>query len=214
MRRIGIGVFSQLFGLITSNYYAAFDGVNDYMDGVNIPIVSSSFTIQFKVRRNRVNAFDWVIGMGTGGLTNQSLQIGWKDNNEFSLAFGTDNLIIPSTYSDTDWNEWVCTYDSLINTQRVYKNGIEVNSRVSLNDYIGTEQLFIGKGSLTGTTANIDIDYIKIWDVTASPLEVSLGLDLDLTNLLAEWNFSNNGNDDSGNLRHLAEYGGVIYTQK
>ena len=57
--------------------------------------------------------------------TDQGLHIGFRENNEFSFAFYSDDLNIPSgSYiNDTNWHHWLATYDADTKTQRVYQDG-------------------------------------------------------------------------------------------
>lgn len=104
------------------------------------------------------------------------------------------------------WNTAVFLYDLNTTTQKIYHNGV-LRAQSASSAYVGLHSWAIGRWrdqvrrQLLG-----DLAYIRIWDKALSETEITNNNDtrinVAVTNLIANYNFQNNSNDDSGNSYH------------
>lgn len=109
-------------------------------------IANKSFSIGFWAKRDfSTGKEEWLILHGNTA-TDQGLHIGFRENNEFSFAFYSDDLNIPSgSYiNDTNWHHWLATYDAVTKTQRVYQDGILRGTRTAYNHFNYTGVMYVG----------------------------------------------------------------------
>ncbi|MEM7127843.1 MAG: LamG-like jellyroll fold domain-containing protein [Chloroflexota bacterium] len=121
----------------------AFDG-DDYLTLDGIELDNRSFTIATWAKRDSTGNADFIIGQGEA-VDYQGLHMGFRSNNRFTCAFYADDVNSPTAYTDSNWNHWVCSYDAATKMQRIFRNGILVESREASDHYQGSGPLYIGK---------------------------------------------------------------------
>ncbi|HSH02561.1 MAG TPA: LamG-like jellyroll fold domain-containing protein, partial [Anaerolineae bacterium] len=161
----------------STNYYNSHsllfnDDDEVQINGINI--ANRSFTIAFWARRDNLNVSDFVMSQNTGFVTNGSLHIGFRPNNEFTCAFWANDLNIPST--DLGWHHWACTYDIATNVRTVYRDGVALASDNPPSPYIGTGLIRIGSAfgtELGDLYFDGGLDDFRIYDRALSPTELN-----------------------------------------
>jgi microcystin-dependent protein len=122
--------------------------------GINL--ANSSFTIQFWAKRAEAqdSKHRFVIGQEEQGAPNKSLHIGFRLYNpgqttpgKFTFAFYSNDLDTDIDYRDANWHHWACVYDYDKRSRTLYRDGRLVLEQNSVNPYIGTSQLLIGKAA-------------------------------------------------------------------
>ncbi|WP_433343361.1 LamG domain-containing protein [Micromonospora sp. CA-111912] len=177
-----------------------FNGGGDHLDcGTGIDLTSSSFTIEFWAKRLATGRSDFVVGLGTSNVnpTGQSLHIGFRDNNNFTMDFYNDALNISSSYSDLNWHHWACVYDreGSNRIQVIYRDGEEVGRRSATGHFAGTGKLLLGRiaSAHWDLKAYLQLDEVRVWGRARSAQEVKADKDRRLTgreaDLLGYWNF-------------------------
>ena len=148
-----------------------FDGVDDYVNaGTGVDLANRSFTVEAWVKRESNNTRDFILGLGTRGLGNLYLHIGWKGNSMVFAFYGNDLATSP-VYGDADWHHWAFTYDAATKARRIYRNGILVASDVASGDFRGTGDLRIGT-TVFGNPLHGRIDDLRIWNLPRTQVEV------------------------------------------
>jgi hypothetical protein len=152
-----------------------FDGNDDYVSvpsGINL--ANQSFTIEFWAKRNNSNAYNFIIGQGTGNM-NDGLHIGFRDNNNFTFAFyGNDLDVNVPAAVDGNYHHWSCVYVAGVSgTDRfIYLDGVLVGSDDANGDYTGTGELKIGSNPGGTQSFNGSLDEIRIWTTARTQAEV------------------------------------------
>jgi subtilisin-like proprotein convertase family protein len=123
---------------------AQFDGVNDRVQATPaFTLANSSFTVAFWAKRNSNGTFDSAFSSGSF-VAEQGLLIGFRDNNLFTCAFVSDDLVTAAAYTDTAWHHWACTYDVAMRQRTLYRDGAQVAQDTSIANYQGTGTWFVG----------------------------------------------------------------------
>ncbi|MGW1060671.1 LamG-like jellyroll fold domain-containing protein [Micromonospora rubida] len=173
-----------------------FNGSNDYLDcGTGIDLTRSSFTVEFWVRRLANGRPEIIVGLGTTATTDNSLHIGFRSSNAFTMAFWGDDLDVSSSYSDLNWHHWACVYDreGTNRNQIIYRDGVEVGRRVATGHFAGTGKLFISQSGDGSSRAYAQVDEVRVWGRVRTAEELRADKDRRLTGretgLLGYWNF-------------------------
>jgi subtilisin-like proprotein convertase family protein len=148
------------------------DNVRVRVINSNVPLANSSFTVAFWAKREADGA-DYVLSQGETS-DNQGLHIGFRDNDQFTCAFYSDDLNTSGTYADSDWHHWACTYDADTRTRIIYRDGTEVAQDTASANYQGSGPLQIGRGLWDGARAfEGRLDELVVWRdaLTASEIE-------------------------------------------
>ena len=119
-----------------------FDG-NDHLILDGIDLANRSFTIAAWAKRDTTGAHDFILGQGKR-TQSQGLHFGFRSNNTFTCAFWANDLTTTTTYTDTDWHHWICSYDAETNSRSIYRDGELVVSDIAVADYQGSGPLYIG----------------------------------------------------------------------
>ena len=91
-----------------------FDGIDDALDlGEHIDIDENNFTIEFWAQRSITNTAQMLLSQDPDE-TRRGLQIGFNEDNTFSFGYYGDLLTTPTSYSDTNWHHWACSYASVL----------------------------------------------------------------------------------------------------
>ncbi|MEV0609450.1 LamG domain-containing protein [Polymorphospora rubra] len=200
-----------------------FNGTGDHLDcGTGIDLTSTSFTVEFWAKRLATGRWDLIAGLGSSGVTDKSLHIGFRPNNAFTMAFYADDLDAPTSYSDQNWHHWACVYDreGTNRNQIIYRDGEEVARRPANGHFAGTGKLVLGHGPIGGEKAYVQLDEVRVWGRARTAQELKADKDRRLTGretgLLGYWNFpgrrttdlTGRGNDATigGNPRVVGSY--------
>ncbi len=143
----------------------AFDGVDDEVrvSGFSSPLTNRSFTVELWARRERSGTYEWLVNHGAD-QANQAIIIGFRDTNAFAFSFYNNDLDTPTTYTDTRWHHFACTFDHLTRTQRIYCDGALVASRVAPANFQGSGDLNIGR-KLDGSWGfKGQLADVRVWD--------------------------------------------------
>jgi len=193
------------------------DDENAYIE--NGPDLSpNSFSIEFWCRRETATSNDMVFGMGNNAASNEALHMGYLADETFRFTFYGNEMDYASAIGedDTDWHHWAGTYDATTNERKLYKDGTWVKTDSPTDDYLGNDQLFIGKYT-SGDWFDGDIDEVRVWGTVRSESQIEnnmfnmieFGSD-DHDDLLAYYKFDHSSSttlaDSSGNKYHATLY--------
>ena len=161
----------------TYNVYAqnldngiTFDGVNDEIQVNGIDLNGASFTIEFWSKRNTTGSNQYYASQGIT-TTNLGLHIGYRNTDEFTIAFWSNDLSTPP-YTDLNWHHWAVTYDAVTNARNIYRDGALIVSDVAATDYLGSGTFYLGNTAWSGGNANGNMDEFRIWDNARSITEI------------------------------------------
>jgi len=150
-----------------------FDGSDDYIDaGNSINLANQSFTLSTWAKRGGSGTIDHIIKLGDTYSTNNLLHFGFRNTNYFTCAFYANDLDSVSTYTDTDWHHWICTYDASTNARKLYRDGVLINSDTASADFQGTGSLYIGRYNTDYYVGQID--EVKIYNYALTANQVKL----------------------------------------
>ena len=137
-----------------------------------IDLANKSFSLSFWAKRDRENVQEWLVFQGKDAK-NQGLHIGFRQNNDFSFAFYSDDLDVAVTH-DQNWHHWVVTYDAATKTQQVFQDGNPRGSRTANNHLNSSGALLIGKRFESSPQPFIgNIDDLRIYNRVLSSEEIS-----------------------------------------
>lgn len=136
---VTFGVAGNLADLDTA---AQFNGSTGQTSAAGVSFANQSFTVEAWLRRNSIGTDDYAVGQGVSA-TRQGLHVGFRSSNVFTCAFYGDDLNTTS-YTDTGWHHWACTYDAATNARKIYRDGTLVASDTAVGDYAGTGALTLG----------------------------------------------------------------------
>lgn len=126
------------------------DGEDNYVRIENgLRLGNSSFTIEFKLRRNTLN--EEVVIFSKGNTTENQLEIGFNENNQFFVQYG-DQRITSTTQIDNvvNFNHYSVSYDADNNEIFAYQDDNYLIEQVALNDIISGEgSISLGKSNIT-----------------------------------------------------------------
>ncbi|MGG2459794.1 LamG-like jellyroll fold domain-containing protein [Streptomyces sp. RGM 3693] len=142
-------------------------------------LAGGDFTVEFWARRTATGGKQVLLAHGSeSGAPEETLHIGFRDDNVFTFAFHGDELDTEQPCTDTDWHHWTCVYTSATREQVVYRDGEEIGSRKASGGYTGTGPLLLGHA--LGCGARAELDEVRIWDRarTAEELKRDKGIRL------------------------------------
>ncbi|MBN2189140.1 MAG: DUF2341 domain-containing protein [Chitinispirillaceae bacterium] len=115
--------------------------------GINL--ANKSFTVMAWCKMDVAAPSTFYAIMGQGPANNdQALHVGYRyDQTRFTFAFFNDDLNQLNNYTGgTEWHLVAGTYNATSNTQILYMDGAQDNSRTANADYSGTGVFRIGNG--------------------------------------------------------------------
>ncbi|ANZ13606.1 hypothetical protein O1L44_31085 [Streptomyces noursei] len=126
-------------------------------------LAGRDFTVELWARRTATGGNQFLLAHGSeDGARDQSLHLGFRDNNCFTFSFCYDDLNTEQQYSDTDWHHWACVYEQATRRQVVYRDGEEVGSRTADGDYAGVGPLLLGRA--LDWSVRAELDEVRVWD--------------------------------------------------
>lgn len=139
----------------------------------------TSFSVSLWAKRDSSSVNGWLIGQGDSAVADQSLHIGFRNNNQIAHAFWGDDLQTNAATQVTDtvdWHHWVFTYDADINEQAIYVDGGGAGNvfyRISTGDFIGsgTNNFWVGQRR-DGQNFDGQIDDVQVYDGVLSGADV------------------------------------------
>jgi hypothetical protein len=205
----------------SANMALALDGSGKYVSVSNINIANQSFTIEFWAKRNASGA-DFLMGQGNNGSTNQSLHIGFRNNNTFTFAFYGNDIDVTSP-TDMNYHHYSCVYNAAQsgNDRFVYIDGVLAGSDDASADFQGTGEFRIGDHMFNSDYFNGNLDEVKIWNKALTQTEVQSGMTYCISGtengLIAYYNMNspagtlidNSGNGNTGilvNINPLSDF--------
>ena len=142
-----------------------------YGEVKGIDLKNKSFTIEFLAKGTKPNTYRGIVSQGNN---NNYLLIGFLDNNKFRFGFGTENLTSSNTYTKEDtWHHWACVYDKTTKKQILYRDGVQIKSRIASVPYNLDGTLYIGKLlTINGWNYTGLLDEIRVWTVARTAKEI------------------------------------------
>ena len=187
--------------------YLYLDGDGDYIAaGSSLDLNSVSFSVCAWVRRDSIGATHYIFGQGATGSANIALHIGFRDSNVFTFAFYGDDLNTPSSYTDTDWHHWACTYNASTNARLIYRDGSQVANDTATADFQGSGTVYIANAPYSSLLSlHGAIKDVLVYDDVLTSGEVSTiyGGGTVSSGLIRDWKINEgtgtSADDDSGN---------------
>lgn len=168
-----------------------------------------NFSMEVWAKRNSSNSGDWIFGQGVTGQ-NIGLHIGFRESNGFSFALYADDLEQGQPNASLSWQHLALTYDAGTQTQKMYIDGVLVNTRVSFGVYNGSGQFYIGRSAWSLSDAfDGSLDEVRLWNYVRSESEINdnriLALRGDEPGLLGLYHFD----EPSGSIVYDASPNGI-----
>jgi len=168
-----------------------------------------NFTMEVWAKRNSTYSGDWIFGQGVTGQ-DIGLHIGFRESNGFSFALYADDLEQGQPNSSTSWQHLALTYDAGTQSQKMYIDGVLVNSRVSFGVYNGYGDFYIGRSAWSLSDAFDGLlDEVRLWNYVRSESEINdnriLALRGDEPGLLGLYHFD----EPSGTVVYDASPNGI-----
>ncbi|MBK9092169.1 MAG: hypothetical protein IPM84_05225 [Anaerolineae bacterium] len=162
--------------LAFANPYAlALNGSSQYAAAAGtINLANQSFTVAVWAQRTRTGTQEFLLSQGTSGSANQTLQVGFRSNDNFTCAFWANDLDTTTATTDTNWHHYACTYDAASNSRKAYKDGALIGSDTASADFAGSGAVNIGR--LAPTANNYfagSVDETRIYGAALSATEVT-----------------------------------------
>ena len=153
----------------SGNYSLALDGTNQYAKvpySPSLNLNSSSFTAELWVKVNDDSSKDISISQGDGTDTGRTW-LGIDTDGEIFSWFGGTKLNSGYQITSDAWYHLALTYDYSNQTQKIFVDGVEKNSRTIAGEYADGDYLF-GVNNSLGNNFNGLIDEIRFSDTALS----------------------------------------------
>lgn len=126
------------------------DGVNNYVrieDGLRLG--NSSFTVEFKLKRNSIN--EEVVIFSKGYIPSDRLEIGFTAENKLFVQIGDQKIASSVSVTDVvNFNHYAITYNAENNELFAYVNSNYLLEQVELDELIsGDGPISLGKSNIT-----------------------------------------------------------------
>ena len=151
----------------------SFNGTGNAVTVQNAPnLANQSFSISFWAKLADVTATpdQWVVSGGHSSSNGDLLHVGFRYDGQFECGFAIDRLNVPWT-RDTNWHQWICTYNASSKEQTVYRDGALVGSRTASANYQDSGPLFIGSDLGYPGFFKGQLDDLRIFPRTLTPQE-------------------------------------------
>jgi len=149
------------------------DGYSQY---VSIPgiteLTGKSFTLEAWAKRGATGRDDFIFGQGVTA-SDYALHFGFRSNGAFTAGFYGDDLDTNEPYNQLVWIHWAVTYDAETNTKTIYKDGVQIASGPSGNDFLGNGTFYIGSTPWFDGKFYGKIDEARIWNYVRSGSDIS-----------------------------------------
>ncbi|MFX1243260.1 MAG: DUF2341 domain-containing protein, partial [Promethearchaeota archaeon] len=94
-------------------------------------------------KRGSSSTADIIFQQGPPGQ-NTGFHAGFRSNGLFTFAFWADDLNTAQSYNDTNWHQWVCTYDAPTYARKIFRDGINIASDTAVNHFLGSGTFYLG----------------------------------------------------------------------
>lgn len=166
-----------------------FNGKNVFIDCGQLDLNNTSFTIEFWAKRQKHGEWTIAVQQGISGK-DQSLHLGFRNTDVFTLAFYGDDLNTKAKYTDSDWHHWSCVYDYKRGHQEVFRDGKSVAAQGS-GKLKSNNNFYIGCANGTRFFFDGFIAEVRVWKTVRTQAEIQQGMNAPLSgqeeNLLAYW---------------------------
>ncbi|MCP5096129.1 MAG: hypothetical protein GY943_11290, partial [Chloroflexi bacterium] len=151
-----------------------FDGSSEFLTVDDIDLANKSFTVSAWAKRDGNGRNEYIFSQGTTS-TNRGLHIGFRGNDSFTCAFYSNDLNTSSTYTDSDWHHWACTYDANDNLRTIYRDGVQVAQDNASANYQGSGLFNIGRRGLNSNKMSFggSVDEVVVYDRALAVDEVA-----------------------------------------
>ena len=156
--------FGNAIELNGSYQYVTIPGITE--------LTGNSFTLETWVKRYSANSYQIIFGQGNIN-TSYGLHVGFRYNNVFTAAFYADDIDTQDQYPELTWVHWAFTYDSETNEKKIYRNGVEVGSGISSEDFLGSGDLYIGMSPWYDNFFHGQLDEARVWNYVRTESDVS-----------------------------------------
>lgn len=192
-------------GLLNDGQALFLDGVNDRVivsNGANLN--NKSFTVEFWTKRTTNGTSDYVFGQGPNIGTDNALHIGFRNSNDFTFAFYSDDINVTTPAStDGNYHHWACVYQSGTSSgfnKFVYLDGVLVTAVRSIGDLnvTGALDFVIGEAGYYASFGGNDyagyIDELRVWTEARTQCQIQDFMNCEIpttaTNLVANYHFN------------------------
>ena len=195
----GATLTTDRFGNINSAY--SFDGINDDITST-FSSINTSYSLSFWY-------YTAVATFGKNLFETSSSYLVTTSNQKLDFAqnMSTGNQILTtnSTYTTNGWSHIVVSVDAILNQQKIYLNGVLDNSQTITGTLTSVSSLILGKRPNNTGYFNGKLDDVRIYNRSLTPAEVgqvytdNCSASNVSTGLVAQYDFTGNANDLSGN---------------
>lgn len=166
-----------------------FNGRNVFIDCGEPDLNNTSFTIEFWAKRDGKKAWNIAVQQGESGK-DQSLHLGFRSTDVFTLAFHGDDLNTRKTYVDGEWHHWSCVYDRDRKRQEVFCDGKSVAAR-NCGLLKSNDVFYIGCGNGNRFFFDGAIAELRLWKTVRTVADIQKDMNIQLTgqeaDLFAYW---------------------------
>ena len=151
-----------------------FDGIDDEIQTASHSpgLANQPFTVSLWAKREwTTNTLGFAFNYDLGG-NNSEIQLGFA-NNRFRCGFRANDLDTTTSYPETDWHHWVCTFDPTTKDRVIYRDGVQVAADVSASNMTGvTGSLHIGGIAGGSFLFRGSIDDVRVYNRVLSTSEI------------------------------------------
>lgn len=142
---------------------------------INHPLIASnaSFTVELWARRDRSNQMEHLASVGANETVNRFLRIGFLANNTFTFSFFNNDLTTVTTYTDTNWHHWACTYNAADGVRRIFRDGVVVAAGITPAGLVPGQAKFTLGWDTIGTNRFVGaMDEVRVWSTARTTNEI------------------------------------------
>lgn len=148
---------------LNHNTSVEFDGVNDRVrmsEGLNL---TSSFTVEFWLKRNAVGRQQVVFSKGADN--GDIFEIGFTPGNQLFVKFGNLQILTSKVFPETDWYHYAIAYDEGAKRVSAYRNDVAILENVNvLGTFTGSGEISVGQSLFTNNDLFAgNIHELRIW---------------------------------------------------
>lgn len=141
------------------------DGSGAWVKLPSVALNARSFSVECWVRRSGADIGQVQLAVSLGPFVPGSFfHFGYRENNYFTLGFGSNDIDSASPYTDNAWHHFCGTYDQATHTQRLYVDGQLVNTRTGAADFAGTGELWVGKAAGISHLFMGEVAELRFWN--------------------------------------------------
>lgn len=151
----------------------SFDGADDYIaSSAGIDLANRSFTVSAWASRRVPGVYHNIVSIGAVTGINQMLHFGFRSGDTFMCDFYGNNLDTVTTFTDSKWHHFICTYDAITRERRIYVDGSLSRTATAPSNFIGTSLVAVGRANHGAYQFNGLLDDIRIYKRAMTSREV------------------------------------------